>query len=83
MFKFDLNVSAKRMPELMRLLESFASARINGYSTSQAAISGTNGRVQPLPSNEEDEVGIRDLIIFGQLPSGKIYHHQVYFRIFY
>ncbi|KAM7542436.1 hypothetical protein Aperf_G00000010364 [Anoplocephala perfoliata] len=64
-FKFDLKLPARKLPELAHLFESvFAEDRL---------LTSANGLVIRAPDGMEHAARIKDLIVFGQLPTGNVH----------
>lgn len=64
MFKFDLKIPARQVPELVRLFES--------VTAEDRLVSSANGSILRAPDGSANLARIKDLIVFGQLPTG--YH---------
>ena len=62
-FKFDLKVSGSQLPGLICLLESI--------SADERLHTSADGGIQRTPDGPEDVARIKDLIVFGQLPTGE------------
>ncbi|VDL11759.1 unnamed protein product [Hymenolepis diminuta] len=64
-FKFDLKIPARQVPELVRLFES--------VSAEDRLITSANESIQRAPDGSRNVARIKDLIVFGQLPTGNVH----------
>uniref|UniRef100_A0A0R3TA67 FAD-oxidase_C domain-containing protein n=1 Tax=Rodentolepis nana TaxID=102285 RepID=A0A0R3TA67_RODNA len=64
-FKFDLKVPARHMPELVHLFET--------VSVEDRIITSVNASIQRAPDGSGNLARIKDLIVFGQLPTGNLH----------
>uniref|UniRef100_A0A5K3FTP0 D-2-hydroxyglutarate dehydrogenase, mitochondrial n=1 Tax=Mesocestoides corti TaxID=53468 RepID=A0A5K3FTP0_MESCO len=64
-FKFDLTITPEQLPELVHLLES--------VSASDRTLASGDGKVQRVPDGPANAARIKDLFVFGQLPTGSIH----------
>nr|CDS27183.1 d 2 hydroxyglutarate dehydrogenase [Hymenolepis microstoma] len=64
-FKFDLKIPARHVPELVHLFET--------VSIEDRIITSVNESIQRAPDGSGNLARIKDLIVFGQLPTGNLH----------
>lgn len=72
-FKFDLKIPARQVPELVRLFESI--------SAEDRLITSANESIQRAPDGSGNVARIKDLIVFGQLPTGNYEYSHFHMKL--